>query len=168
MRIYALINGTWTQTGLDINGEVAGHVTVAIKNHHGQVSDAFAFGFSDPLQVVDVRRVDIDTTFDVWSDGDLFHVHTRTRIKHRPFLETAMTGNALPRPIAVNVVPSMGSTATSVSGFEPSPTASSLNDIGASSFSPSPITMIPLIGTVVGAGDQTEPGEQFCTAVVME
>ena|GEM_PF-3044767 len=153
MRIEALINGTWTQSGLDINGEDAGHVTVAIKNHHGQVSDAFAFGLSGPLQVVGVRRVDIDTSFDVWSDGDLFDVHTRTRIKHRPFLETAMTENALPRPIAVNAVPSMWSTATLVSGLEPSPTSSPMNNIGASSFSPSPITMIPLIGMVVGAGD---------------
>src|SRR3954470_3194861 len=51
-------------------------------------------------------------------------------------------------PLAVSVVPSIGSTATSHSGPVPSPTSSPLNSIGALSFSPSPITTTPFIWTV--------------------
>ncbi len=40
-------------------------------------------------------------------------------------------------------MPSMGSTAMSVCGGDPSPILSPLNSIGASSFSPSPITTTP-------------------------
>ena len=50
-------------------------------------------------------------------------------------------------PLAVSVVPSIGSTATSHSGPVPSPTSSPLKSIGALSFSPSPITTTPLIDT---------------------
>ena len=46
-------------------------------------------------------------------------------------------------PLAVRVVPSMGSTATSHSGPVPSPTCSPLKSIGALSFSPSPMTTVP-------------------------
>src|SRR5689334_12151461 len=51
-------------------------------------------------------------------------------------------------PLASSRVPSSGSTATSTSGPWPLPTRSPLNSIGASSFSPSPITTIPSISTV--------------------
>ena len=51
-------------------------------------------------------------------------------------------------PLAVRVVPSIGSTATSHSGPLPSPTCSPLNSIGALSFSPSPITTVPRMPTV--------------------
>src|SRR3954454_20748844 len=51
-------------------------------------------------------------------------------------------------PRAVSVVPSSGSTAMSTLGGLPSPISSPLKSIGASSFSPSPITTIPSIGTV--------------------
>jgi hypothetical protein len=50
-------------------------------------------------------------------------------------------------PLLINVVPSIGSTATSHSGPCPLPTSSPLNSIGASSFSPSPITTTPRIDT---------------------
>ena len=43
-----------------------------------------------------------------------------------PRSATAITEMALPRPMAVSVVPSIGSTATSASGFEPLPTRSPL------------------------------------------
>ena len=46
------------------------------------------------------------------------------------------------------MVPSIGSTATSVRGGVPSPIFSPLYSIGASSFSPSPMTTMPSIGTV--------------------
>ena len=46
-------------------------------------------------------------------------------------------------PLAVSVVPSIGSTATSHSGPVPSPTCSPLKSIGALSFSPSPMTTTP-------------------------
>ncbi len=65
-----------------------------------------------------------------------------------PRSATAMTARAPPRPWAVSVVPSMGSTAMSVSGGVPSPIFSPLKSIGALSFSPSPITTIPSIGTL--------------------
>ena len=53
------------------------------------------------------------------------------------------------RPSAISVVPSIGSTAMSTSGPSPLPTFSPLNSIGASSFSPSPITTTPFICTVL-------------------
>ena len=59
-----------------------------------------------------------------------------------------MTARAPPRPCAVSVVPSIGSTAMSVIGGVPSPIFSPLNSIGALSFSPSPITTMPSIGTL--------------------
>ena len=60
-----------------------------------------------------------------------------------PFSDTAITASAPPRPRAVDVVPSMGSTAMSAFGGVPSPIRSPLNSIGASSFSPSPMTTTP-------------------------
>ena len=51
-------------------------------------------------------------------------------------------------PLAISVVPSIGSTATSHSGPSPQPTSSPLKSIGASSFSPSPMTTTPRIDTV--------------------
>ncbi len=50
-------------------------------------------------------------------------------------------------PRAQSVVPSSGSTAMSTTGGEPSPIRSPLKSIGASSFSPSPITTMPSIET---------------------
>ena len=50
-------------------------------------------------------------------------------------------------PLAMSVVPSTGSTATSHSGPSPLPTCSPLKSIGASSFSPSPMTTVPRIET---------------------
>ncbi len=55
---------------------------------------------------------------------------------------------ALGMPLAARVVPSIGSTATSASAPVPSPTRSPLNSIGASSFSPSPMTTTPFIDTL--------------------
>src|SRR5690349_8855448 len=55
---------------------------------------------------------------------------------------------ALLMPLAVSVVPSIGSTATSHSGPVPSPTSSPLYSMGALSFSPSPMTTTPRIWTV--------------------
>ena len=65
-----------------------------------------------------------------------------------PRSATASTAIALGMPLAVSVVPSIGSTATSHSGPVPSPTRSPLKSIGASSFSPSPMTTTPFIETV--------------------
>jgi len=65
-----------------------------------------------------------------------------------PRSATAITLSALPRPSEVSVVPSIGSTATSVTGLLPLPTCSPLKSIGASSFSPSPITTMPSMLTV--------------------
>ncbi len=65
-----------------------------------------------------------------------------------PRSATARTETALDWPLAVSVVPSMGSTATSHSGPLPSPTSSPLKSMGASSFSPSPMTTTPFIDTV--------------------
>src|SRR3954466_16345281 len=65
-----------------------------------------------------------------------------------PRSATAITAIAFGIPLAISVVPSTGSTATSQSGPSPLPTSSPLNSIGASSFSPSPITTTPRIDTV--------------------
>ena len=61
---------------------------------------------------------------------------------------TAMTERAFMRPAAVRLVPSIGSTAMSQAGPKPLPTCSPLKSIGASSFSPSPITTTPSKATV--------------------
>src|SRR3954454_19383827 len=53
---------------------------------------------------------------------------------------------ALLRPSEMSVVPSMGSTAMSTDG-PPAPISSPLKSIGASSFSPSPMTTTPSIST---------------------
>src|SRR5665213_1435795 len=60
-----------------------------------------------------------------------------------PSSDTAITASAPPRPSAVEVVPSIGSTAMSALGGVPSPIRSPLKSIGASSFSPSPMTTTP-------------------------
>src|SRR5919202_1827823 len=65
-----------------------------------------------------------------------------------PRSATAMTAMALGMPLAMRVVPSTGSTATSHSGPLPSPTCSPLKSIGAWSFSPSPMTTTPFMLTV--------------------
>ncbi len=65
-----------------------------------------------------------------------------------PRSETAMTAIAFGMPSAVSRVPSSGSTATSTSGPVPSPISSPLKSIGASSFSPSPMTTTPRMETV--------------------
>jgi hypothetical protein len=65
-----------------------------------------------------------------------------------PRSDSAMTASAFGWPVAVRRVPSMGSTATSTAGPPPSPTSSPLYNIGARSFSPSPITTVPCIDTV--------------------
>ncbi len=54
-----------------------------------------------------------------------------------------MTARAPPRPRAVEVVPSIGSTAMSALGGVPSPIRSPLKSMGALSFSPSPMTTTP-------------------------
>src|SRR5437867_3146537 len=59
-----------------------------------------------------------------------------------------MTAMAFGWPSAVSRVPSSGSTATSTWGPSPLPISSPLKSIGASSFSPSPITTTPSIETV--------------------
>src|SRR5579884_1558003 len=68
--------------------------------------------------------------------------------KSEPRSAAAITAIAFGWPSAVSRVPSRGSTATSTSGPPPSPTASPLKSIGASSFSPSPITTTPDMTTV--------------------
>ncbi|VXB45825.1 exported hypothetical protein [Pseudoclavibacter sp. 8L] len=65
-----------------------------------------------------------------------------------PRSATAMTLSAFCRPAAVRLVPSIGSTAISQSGPCPLPTCSPLKSIGASSFSPSPMTTTPAKSTV--------------------
>ena len=52
-------------------------------------------------------------------------------------------------PFAASRVPSIGSTATSQAGPLPSPTSSPLYSMGARSFSPSPMTTVPFIDTVL-------------------
>src|SRR5947207_615404 len=59
-----------------------------------------------------------------------------------------MTASAFGWPVAVSLVPSMGSTATSTPGPSPLPTSSPLKSMGASSFSPSPITTVPCMETL--------------------
>src|SRR5438034_278808 len=66
-----------------------------------------------------------------------------------PRSESATTEIAPGSPEAVRLVPSMGSMATSTSGSRPLPIDSPKYSIGASSFSPSPITTVPRMSTEV-------------------
>ncbi len=66
-----------------------------------------------------------------------------------PWSLAAITERAFGWPRAVRVVPSTGSTAMSTSGGTPVPSSSPLKSIGASSFSPSPMTTTPLMATVL-------------------
>ena len=66
----------------------------------------------------------------------------------------------------MSVVPSIGSTAMSVSGGAPSPMRSPLNSIGASSFSPSPMTTMPSIETVAKHGAHGVDGSAVGTVLV--
>src|SRR6478672_9300376 len=65
-----------------------------------------------------------------------------------PDSAAATTASAFGCPRATSSVPSSGSTATSTLTPEPVPIRSPLKSIGASSFSPSPITTTPSISTV--------------------
>src|SRR5207237_181621 len=73
---------------------------------------------------------------------------------HGPGLELvarsvmAINARGVPGPSEVSVVPSMGSTAMSTDGGVPSPISSPLKSMGASSFSPSPMTTMPSMATV--------------------
>jgi hypothetical protein len=62
-----------------------------------------------------------------------------------PFSDAASTVSAPPWPVATRFVPSSGSTAMSTASAAPScrPTFSPMYSIGASSRSPSPMTMVP-------------------------
>src|SRR5262245_29381430 len=64
-----------------------------------------------------------------------------------PFAEAARTAIALAAPVAQRFVPSRGSTAMSTASPE-RPTFSPMKSMGASSRSPSPITMVPSMSTV--------------------
>ncbi len=65
-----------------------------------------------------------------------------------PASARAITASAPGNPSAVRRVPSTGSTATSTLGPVPFPIRSPLYSMGASSFSPSPITMRPSMSIV--------------------
>ena len=62
-----------------------------------------------------------------------------------PFSATAITEIASGRFLAVRVVPSKGSTAMSNGSPLPVPNFSPIKSIGASSISPSPITIFPFM-----------------------
>src|SRR3989442_1768361 len=68
-----------------------------------------------------------------------------------PRSESATTEIAPGSPEAVRLVPSMGSMATSTSGSRPLPISSPKYSIGASSFSPSPMTIVPRMSTSANA-----------------
>ncbi len=83
------------------------------------------------------------------ADDELVHVEDRGRVEHRCRARRRRSPRSRSvMPLAVSVVPSIGSTAMSTSGPVPSPTRSPLKSIGASSFSPSPMTTTPFIETV--------------------
>src|SRR5258705_9932574 len=73
-----------------------------------------------------------------------FSMYVSGACRRPPGSDTAMTAHALGRPFATGFVPSRGSTAMWTSGPSPRPTRSPMKSIGASSRSPSPMTIIPL------------------------
>ncbi|EDN56842.1 hypothetical protein VEx25_0188 [Vibrio antiquarius] len=76
-----------------------------------------------------------------------FSMYISGALRKLPFSPAASTASAFDCPIAVMRVPSIGSTAISTSS-PPIPTCSPMYSIGASSISPSPMTISPLISVL--------------------
>ena len=74
-----------------------------------------------------------------------FSIYISGAFKSLSFFPTAKTDKAFGRFFAVKFVPSKGSTAISNSSPDRVPTFSLIYSIGASSNSPSPITILPFI-----------------------
>jgi len=72
-------------------------------------------------------------------------VSLKVLVRIEPCSASATTATAFGRPFESSVVPSTGSTATSTFGSWPLPIRSPIYSIGASSFSPSPMTTTPSI-----------------------
>src|SRR5439155_24068138 len=102
------------------------------------------------FQMVGNRRIHLDRVLTGWSDHNLFQVAVGAFSKP-PRSDAGNTVIAPGPPVAQRLVPSSGSTAISTSGTSvPSgnsaPTFSPIYSMGASSRSPSPITIVPRIG----------------------
>ena len=54
----------------------------AIKNHHGEVTNAFALGLGNPLEVLGGRCCDVNGANTIGANGNLFHVETRAWVEH--------------------------------------------------------------------------------------
>src|SRR6266581_6432428 len=111
-----------------------------------RVETLFVFATACTFSVGDAL---ISTTSIPCGPTAIFSMYTAAPGKNiEPRSATAITAIAFGWPSAVRRVPSSGSTATSTSAPLPLPTSSPLKSIGASSFSPSPMTTTPSIETV--------------------
>ena len=114
--------------------------------HDGHVGRRLALRLRHPAYVLGDGEPDVDDVGRLRAGGQLLHVEDGRRVEHRPARRRPRAPTArCPCRVRVSRVPSIGSTATSHSGPLPSPTRSPLKSIGASSFSPSPMTTTPFM-----------------------
>ena len=121
----------------------------AVEDHRGDVVDVLAERLGDGLEVGLHGRVDVDRIGGLGADRDLVHVDARAGVEHR-----AALGDADDRDRVVASERGERRALDRVDGDvdgrrRPSPISSPLKSIGASSFSPSPITTTPSIETVL-------------------
>ena len=81
----------------------------------------------------------------------IFSMYVSGAVNKLPFSATTSTEKAFGSLLAVNFVPSSGSTAISNLGPVNVPSCSPIYSIGASSISPSPITTVPYISILFNA-----------------
>ena len=124
-------------------------VALAVEDHRGHVADLLALRLGDGLEVGVDRCVDVDHVDGLRARRRACPCRRtdpgRTWCPARPSRSPRWR---CPGPREVRVVPSMGSTAMSHAG-PPLPISSPLKSMGASSFSPSPMTTTPSIGTLL-------------------
>ena len=124
-------------------------VARAVEDHRGDVVDVFAERLGHRLEVRLDRRVEVDGVGGRGAHRDLVHVEARARVEHR-----AALGDADHRDRVVAPERGEGGALDRVDRdvdlrHRAAPTSSPLKSIGASSFSPSPMTTMPSIDTVL-------------------
>ena len=131
-----------------------------IEHDDDQILDLAAEALRDRVQVVGDRRVEVHRVLRARPDDELFHVEIRRmqqaaalgRGQHRDGVRRA--GRAQIRAFEridgdVHFVEARRPRLAALGGVSPCPTFSPMYSIGASSRSPSPMTIVPSIGTRV-------------------
>ena len=109
---------------------------------------SIALALGDQRERLGQRAVEVEQVGDLRAAGDLLHVHARAGVEHRARARTARSPRARSAsPARSAACPRAGRRRCRPAAGVPSPICSPLKSIGASSFSPSPITTTPSIET---------------------